>query len=67
MDWVMVSNAREPAQRVKTLFYLTRFRYEEDARAGGEHLAADAPKNPLCRETIAELRANWKCPRGIWV
>jgi hypothetical protein len=62
MDWTMVNNAEGPTHRVQTIFYLFRCRYERDARAAGMRLADEWPDNQLCRQTIAELRAELGAP-----
>ena len=62
MDWTMVSNAEDAMQRIQAIFYLSRFRYEVDARTAGERLAVGSSGNPLCKQTIAELRAELTSP-----
>jgi hypothetical protein len=58
----MVNNAETPADRVRTIFYLFRFRYETDARTAGTRLADETPGNQMCRQTIAELRGELATP-----
>ena len=62
MDWTMVSNAEGPIDRLRTIFYLFRFRYEATARAAGMSLAGELPDNHLCRQAIAEARAELASP-----
>jgi hypothetical protein len=62
MDWTMVSNAKSPAHRIQTIFYLCQFRYEFDAREAGIRLADISLNNQLCINTIAELRAELMSP-----
>jgi hypothetical protein len=58
----MVNHASGPADRVQTIFYLFRFRYETDATAAGTRLADESSENHLCRQTIAELRGELARP-----
>lgn len=58
----MVNNAKGPAHRVKTIFYLFRVRYQADARAAGVRLADESPDNQLCTQTIAEMRGELAAP-----
>ena len=62
MDWTMVSNAMEPIDRVRTIFYLCGIRYEATARAAGKSLADETPDNLLCRQSIAEVRTELASP-----
>jgi hypothetical protein len=62
MDWTMVNNAKGPIHRIQTIFYLFRFRYEADARTAAIQLAEESPSNQLCKQTIAELRAELVSP-----
>ena len=58
----MVSNAEGATDRLRTIFYLFRFRYEVTARAAGMSLAGELPDNHLCRQAIAEARAELASP-----
>ena len=58
----MVSNAEGPVRRIGTIFYLFRFRYEVAARAAGLSLAGELPNNPICSQTIAEIRTELGLP-----
>jgi hypothetical protein len=62
MDWTMVSNAEGAINRLRTVFYLFRFRYEVTARAAGMSLAGEPPDNDLCRQAIVEVRAELAAP-----
>jgi hypothetical protein len=62
MDWTMVNNAKGPVDRVRTIFYLFRFRDEMDAKTAGRCLAGEAPENQLCSQTITELRGELATP-----
>lgn len=62
MDWTMVNNAKSATGRIRTIFYLYRFRYEASARKAGERLAQEPPDNQLCMETIGELRVELASP-----
>jgi hypothetical protein len=58
----MVSNAEGPTDRLRTIFYLFRFRYEVTANAAGVSLAGEPPENQLCRQVIAEVRTELALP-----
>lgn len=58
----MINNASGPKQRILTVFYLFQCRYELDARAAGMRLAETSPDNLLCKQTVAELRAELGSP-----
>ena len=58
----MVSNAEGPINRLRTVFYLFRFRYEATARAAGMSLAGELPDNHLCKQAIAEIRTELATP-----
>ena len=58
----MVSNAEGPTDRVRTIFYLFRVRYEVTASAAGVSLAGEPPENQLCRQVIAEVRTELALP-----
>jgi hypothetical protein len=62
MDWTMVNNAKGPVDRVRTIFYLCRFRDEMGAKTAGRCLAEEAPENQLCSQTITELRGELAAP-----
>jgi hypothetical protein len=62
MDWTMINNAVGPTQRIRTLFYLCKLRYEAKAGSAGTRLADVSPGNRLCQETIAEVRAELASP-----
>ena len=62
MDWTMVNNAEGPIHRIETIFYLFQDRYQADARAAGILLADESLDNQLCKQTIAELRAELVFP-----
>jgi hypothetical protein len=62
MDWTMVNNAKSATDRIRTIFYLCRFRYEASARKAGERLAQEPPDNQLCKQTIGELRVELASP-----
>jgi hypothetical protein len=62
MDWTMVNNAKSATDRIRTIFYLCRFRYEASARKAGERLAQEPPDNQLCKQTIGELRVELGSP-----
>jgi hypothetical protein len=62
MDWTMVNNAKDAADRIRTIFYLCRFRYEASPREAGNRLAHEPPDNHLCKQTIAELRIEQTSP-----
>jgi hypothetical protein len=64
MDWTMVSNAREPIDRVRTIFYLYGIRYEVTAHSAGQRLAREKPDNLLCRQSIDDVRTELACPSG---
>jgi len=58
----MVNNAESATDRIRTIFYLCRFRYEASARKAGERLAQEPPNNQLCKQTIGELRVELASP-----
>jgi hypothetical protein len=62
MDWTMVSNAEGTIGRIRTIFYLFRFRYEVTARDAGMSLAGESPENHLCRQAIADIRTELALP-----
>jgi hypothetical protein len=62
MDWTMVSNAKDAIDRIKTILYLFRDRYQVDAQAGGRLLAGEQSDNLLCKQVIEELRAELNSP-----
>ena len=62
MDWTSVSNAKGAIDRIRTIFYLCRFRYEADPRAAGARLATEPDSNELCRRVMSEIRAELAAP-----
>ena len=62
MDWTMVGNAEGAIDRLRTIFYLFRFRYEVAARDAGMSLAGESPENHLCRQAIADIRTELALP-----
>lgn len=58
----MVDNAKGAVDRISTIFYLCRFRYEADARAAGARLATEPESNELCRHVMSEIRAELATP-----
>jgi hypothetical protein len=62
MDWTMINNAKGPKERIQTIFYLCRSRYEWDAGPAGTQLAEESPGNRLCEQSIEELRAELSSP-----
>ena len=62
MDWTIVNNANSAKDRIQTLFYLCRFRYEASAKEAGERIAQEPSDNQLCKQTIGELRDELASP-----
>ena len=53
----MVDNAKTAVDRIRTIFYLCRFRYEADAQEAGARLAAEPKTNELCSQVVGEIRS----------
>jgi hypothetical protein len=62
MDWTMVHNAKDRTQRIQTLVYLLRERYQLDAKAAGSLLARDSRDHKSFRQIVDELRAELASP-----
>ena len=58
----MVHNAKDRTQRIQTLVYLLRERYQLDPKGGGSLLARDSGDHESCRQIVAELRAELASP-----
>lgn len=64
MDWTMIGNAKGPLQRVQTVIYLCRMRYEAGPEEAGIRLSKEPPSNLLWQQTLKEIRSELTAPSG---